>query len=56
MSATTSLLPIPGGPQRKSGRFALNAFRIALRACTDVTVRLSETADAIINSYMLVAY
>jgi hypothetical protein len=26
-----------------------------LRACTDVTVRLSETTDAIINSYMLVA-
>ena len=41
ISATTSDLPIPGGPHKKIGRLTLKHFVIALRACTEVTVRCS---------------
>jgi hypothetical protein len=44
MSATNSDLPIPGGPHKNSGRFLLNALSRLLRACTDVTVLVSDMA------------
>jgi hypothetical protein len=44
ISATNSLLPIPGGPHKKSGRFLANAFNKLLRACTEVTVLVSDMA------------
>jgi hypothetical protein len=50
--STSSDLPIPGGPQRNTGRFFLNARVISIFASEIFTVRVSVIVD-IRHSFLL---